>query len=123
MRKAFQTLLIGGALLLAPLLASCGKSDSGGSGNASGGGGGSSDGKIKIVYIPKNTGNPYFMPMIDGFKKAAEETGMDFTTVGPSDASPTSQLPLIKAQVQRGAKVIAISPNSPEALNSVFEEA
>jgi rhamnose transport system substrate-binding protein len=90
------------------------------SGTSSSGGGG---GKIKLVYIPKNTGNPYFDPMIDGFKKAAEEAGMDFTTVGPATADATSQLPLIKAQVQRGANVIAISPNSPEALNATFEDA
>jgi rhamnose transport system substrate-binding protein len=78
---------------------------------------------VRIVYIPKNTGNPYFDPMIDGFRKAAEETGAQFETVAPATADATSQLPLIKAQVQRGVKVIAISPNSPDALNAAFKEA
>jgi len=29
---------------------------------------------IRIIYIPKNSGNPYFDRMIDGFRKAAQET-------------------------------------------------
>ena len=74
-------------------------------------------GIVRIVYIPKNTGNPYFDPMIDGFRKAAEETGAEFTTVAPATADATSQLPLIDAQVQRGVSVLALSPNSPDALN------
>jgi rhamnose transport system substrate-binding protein len=61
--------------------------------------------------------------MIEGFKKAAEETGMQFDTVAPATADATSQIPLIKAQAQRGVNVIAISPNSTDALNQVFKEA
>src|SRR3954465_13028841 len=83
----------------------------------------SSSSAIRIVYIPKNTGNPYFDPMIEGFRKAAQETGMQFDTVAPATADATSQLPLIKAQVQRGVNVIAISPNSTDALNQAFKEA
>jgi rhamnose transport system substrate-binding protein len=76
-----------------------------------------------MVYIPKNTGNPYFDPMVDGFKHAATEANVGFEQVAPATADATSQLPLIKAQIQLGAKVIAISPNSPDALNQVFKEA
>lgn len=78
---------------------------------------------IRIVYIPKNTGNPYFDPMIEGFRKAAEETGAEFTTVAPATADATSQLPLIKDQVQRGVNVLALSPNSPDALNPALRDA
>jgi rhamnose transport system substrate-binding protein len=76
-----------------------------------------------MAYIAKNTGNPYFDPMIEGFKQAAKEANVDFVDVAPATADATSQLPLIKAQIQRGVKVIAISPNSPDALNQVFKEA
>lgn len=102
---------------------SCKKED--GPAPAGGGGGGASTGggPVKIVYIPKNTGNPYFDPMIDGFRKAAEETGADFTTVAPATADATSQLPLIEAQVQRGVNVLALSPNSPDALNPALMNA
>src|SRR5205823_2322894 len=78
---------------------------------------------VRIVYIPKNTGNPYFDPLIEGFRKAAGECGAEFDSVAPATADPTSQLPLIKDQIQRGVTVLAISPNSPDALNTAFREA
>src|SRR3989440_315657 len=95
MLKRFIPLLA----LAAFMLSSCGKSQ-----------------PAFMVYIPKNTGNPYFDPMVDGFKQAATEANVAFEQVAPATADATSQLPLIKAQIQLGAKVIAISPNSPEAL-------
>ncbi len=78
---------------------------------------------LKIVYIPKNTGNPYFDSIINGFKKASEELGFEFTTVAPATAEATSQIPFIKAQIQRGVDVLTISPNSPDALNQIFKQA
>lgn len=70
----------------------------------------------RIVYIPKNTGNPYFDSIINGFKKAGEELGYEFTTVAPSTAEGTGQIPFIKEQIQRGVDAIAISPNDPDAV-------
>ena len=80
-------------------------------------------GPLKIVYIPKNTGNPYFDSIIGGFTKACEELGCEFTTTAPATAEATSQVSFVKEQIQRGVNVIAISPNSPDALNQVFDEA
>lgn len=76
-----------------------------------------------IVYIPKNAGNPYFDSIVGGFEDAAEALGYNFTTVAPATAEATSQIPFITAQIQRGVDVIAISPNSPDALNQVFDRA
>lgn len=80
-------------------------------------------GTPRLVYIPKNTGNPYFDPLIAGFKAAAEENGCQFATVSPDTADAASQIPLIKDQIQQGVAVIAVSPNSPDALVPVFSEA
>src|SRR5262245_38212312 len=113
MRQIIAPLITVGTILLS----SCDRSSSSSSSSAS------ESSKIRIVYIPKNTGNPYFDPMIDGFRKAASETGMEFDTVAPATADATSQIPLVQAQVQRGVNVIAISPNSTDALNEVFKEA
>ncbi len=79
--------------------------------------------KLKIVYIPKNTGNPYFTEVNKGFEEAAKEIGADFSTTGPAAADATSQVPIIKEQIQRGVDVIAISANSPDALDPVLDEA
>ena len=78
---------------------------------------------LKIVYIPKNTGNPYFDSIIGGFTKACQELKCEFTTTAPATAEATSQVSFVKDQIQRGVNVIAISPNSPDALNQVFDEA
>jgi rhamnose transport system substrate-binding protein len=106
-------------LLVATLAFGCAKPQ-GGSSTASGGAGG---GKTKLVYIPKNTGNPYFDEVDRGFKEAATKFDLEYTTVAPAKADATSQLPIIKDQIQRGVDVIAISPNSPDALNTVLDQA
>jgi rhamnose transport system substrate-binding protein len=43
--------------------------------------------------------------------------------VAPATAEATSQIPFIEAQIQRGVEVIAIAPNSPDALNQVLRQA
>lgn len=82
-----------------------------------------SDDPVKMVFIPKNTGNPYFDAIIKGFEKGSQELGFEFTTVAPATADATSQIPFIKTQIQRGVDVLAIAPNSPDALNQVFKQA
>lgn len=79
--------------------------------------------KVSIVYIPKNTGNPYFDSLEQGFRDGCAKVGCDFTTAAPATAEATSQIPFITAQTQRGVDVIAISPNSPDAMNQVLDRA
>lgn len=78
---------------------------------------------LSIVYIGKNTGNPYFDSITGGFEDACEALGCEFEFVAPATAEATSQIPFIEAQIQRGVDVIAIAPNSPDALNQVFDKA
>jgi rhamnose transport system substrate-binding protein len=79
--------------------------------------------KYRVVYIPKNTGNPYFDDIIAGFKQASGELGFEFDTVAPASADAASQIPFIKQQIQRGVNAIAISPNSPDAIKPALKEA
>ncbi len=78
---------------------------------------------LKVVFIPKNTGNPYFKPVIQGFEDACKVMGAEFSTNAPATADATSQISVIKDQIQRGVDVLAIAPNSPDALNNVLDEA
>lgn len=81
-------------------------------------------GKLKIVYIPKNTGNPYFSNVIRGFEEAAKESGDSFLTTAPAPtAEPSAQIPFIKEQIQQKVDVIAVSASSPDALNGALDEA
>jgi len=78
---------------------------------------------LSIVYIGKNTGNPYFDSITGGFEDACKQIGCQFEFVAPATAEATSQIPFIEAQIQRGVDVIAIAPNSPDALNQVLDSA
>lgn len=79
--------------------------------------------KFKVVFIPKNTGNPFFDVVSEGFKKSASELGFEYDMVGPSSGDATSQIPIIKAQIQQGVNAIAISANSPDAVAPALKEA
>lgn len=86
----------------------------------------SSDGPVKVVFIPKNQGNPYFESIVLGFQRTAEKLGADkveFSTTGPADAGATSQIEYVEAAVQNGADVIFIAANSNDALNGTFDDA
>jgi rhamnose transport system substrate-binding protein len=77
----------------------------------------------KIVFIPKNMGNPYFDALSKGFEQASGELGFEYEYLGPADATATSQIEFIKTQIQRGVNAIVVSPNSADALDEVYTEA
>ncbi len=79
--------------------------------------------KLKVVFIPKDSANPYFKSVSQGFKEASSELGFEFQEQGPATADATSQLSIIKDQIQRKADVIVISANSPDALNEALDDA
>src|SRR5690606_37279299 len=58
-----------------------------------------------------------------GFEDASKEFGFEFLATGPATAEATSQIPFLRDQIQRRVDVIAISPNSPDALNTIFDQA
>jgi rhamnose transport system substrate-binding protein len=123
-RKQFLALI---PLSMLAVLAGCKPAEKSGdtttAASTTGGGTDTKDGKVKIVYIPKNTGNPYFDGIVEGFKKGAAELGADFETTAPAQPDPTAQIPFITNAIQRGANVICITPNSVDALNETFDDA
>lgn len=78
--------------------------------------------KIKVVFIPKNVGNPYFDAIAKGMKEVCENEGAEFSITGPAAAEATNQISYIKDEVQRGANVICIAANSVDALNGTLDE-
>lgn len=76
--------------------------------------------KTKLVFIPKSTGNPYFKQVEKGFEG---NNSLEFSSQAPATADATSQLTVIKDQVQRGVGVIVLSANSPDALNEALDQA
>jgi rhamnose transport system substrate-binding protein len=103
------------------LLATGCSGGSGDSGDSSGGEGDSSN--LSITMLPKNLGNAYFDTSTKGATEAAEEFGGTLDEVGPSEASPTSQVQYIQTAAQQGAGALIVSANDPEALCDALGEA
>jgi rhamnose transport system substrate-binding protein len=117
MNLAKKLLLVGLCLVIAAgaVFAGGGKQDAGG-------------GKIKIYFIPKNLGNPYFVALSSGFEAALKELDpnnqkYEYIFTGPATPEATSQIEYVEAAVQNGAKAIFIAANSNDALNGTFDDA
>ena len=87
------------------------------------GGDGGDGGNLSITFLPKNLGNPYFDTSSSGGEEAVEEFGGTFAEVGPSDASPTSQVSFIQTAAQQGVGALVVSANDPEAICDALDEA
>jgi rhamnose transport system substrate-binding protein len=80
-------------------------------------------GPVRVVFIPKSMGIAYYEQMYPEFERACKELGAEFDKVGPAKTDATSQIPIIKDQVQQGARVILLAPNSADALNGELDAA
>ncbi|MBB1509655.1 rhamnose ABC transporter substrate-binding protein [Tessaracoccus sp. MC1756] len=80
-------------------------------------------GDLTITFLPKNLGNPYFDTSSTGGKEAVEELGGTFSEIGPTEASPTSQVSFIQTAAQQGTGALVVSANDPSAICDALDEA
>jgi len=78
---------------------------------------------LSLTFIPESIGNPYFEAVTEGLKSGCNALDCDFTSVGPAIMEAQSQVPFVNEQIQHGTSIIAIAPNSPTALNELFDKA
>ena len=78
---------------------------------------------LAIAFLPKQLNNPYFSVADGGGEKAVEELKGDYSEVGPSEASASSQVSYINTLTQQGADVIVTSANDPNAICSALDQA
>lgn len=90
---------------------------------STGGGDGEGDSELSITFLPKNLGNPYFDTSNAGGAEAIKEFGGTFAEVGPSEATPDSQVQFINTLTQQGAGAIVVSANDPTAIGDALNEA
>ena len=102
---------------VAMLATACAAGDTGGEG-------GGADGDQTITFIPKQLNNPYTDVVLGGGEDGAESAGFASSAIaGPLDASASSQVSFINAEVQAGTNVIVIAANDPDAVCPSLEEA
>lgn len=78
---------------------------------------------MKFVSMPKQLGNPYEEIEHGGFEAAVKELGGTHELVGPTDASASSQVPLINSTIQKKPDVLAIAGNDPNAVAPALRNA
>lgn len=124
LRKGRSTLRAGAALVaaLALLLTACG-GDNGDDGTTDPGENGGGGEGVSITFLPKNLGNPYFETSSEGGSEAVDEFGGEFSEIGPTDASPTSQVSFIQTAAQQGTGALVVSANDPSAICDALDEA
>lgn len=109
------------------VLAGCAGGDTTGdtgtdAGTDTGGDNGASE-SLSITFLPKNLGNPYFDTSNAGGAEAIAEFGGEYEEVGPTEASPTSQVSFIQTAAQQGVNALVVSANDPAAICDALDEA
>jgi simple sugar transport system substrate-binding protein len=79
--------------------------------------------KIRIVTVVKVRGIGWFDRMQQGIEQFAARTGVDAKMVGAADASPASQVALIRRVLAGRPDAITVVPNSPASLEVVLRQA
>lgn len=78
---------------------------------------------LRIAFVPKLVGIPYFNAMERGGKLAARDLGVEFIYTGPTTDDPARQVEIIDNLITRGVDVIAVAPNDPGSIGPILEKA
>lgn len=78
---------------------------------------------LKIAFIPKAVGNPYFDTAFAGAQMAAKANGDSVLQVGPATADASGQVTFIKNLIQQHVNAIAISADDPAVIAPALMQA
>ncbi|MBB5906436.1 rhamnose ABC transporter substrate-binding protein [Actinoalloteichus hymeniacidonis] len=122
--------MVGAAVLF---VSACGGGTTRGSETADGGSGPTATGEadpdaeipagLSVTFLPKQLNNPYFGVADAGGEEAVTEFEGEYSEVGPSEASASSQVSYINTLTQQGVDVIATSANDPNAICGALNQA
>lgn len=78
---------------------------------------GDTEDKYNIGFIPMTLNNEYFITMVNGAQKKADELGIELTVqAGQQHANAAEQLQIIENMITSGVDAICIVPSSSEGL-------
>ncbi|WP_432501271.1 autoinducer 2 ABC transporter substrate-binding protein [Kineococcus arenarius] len=83
-----------------------------------------SDGPVRIAFVPKLQGSPYFEAMDAGAQRAEEEFGdIEWLYQGPTTADAAQQADVVRSFIQQQVDVLVVAPNDPDSMAPVLQEA
>jgi rhamnose transport system substrate-binding protein len=109
-------------LALALAASGCGEG-SGGSASESSGGNGGGGGDIKVAFVPKLQGIPYFEAMNTGGQAACKELGCTWLYQGPVTADPAAQADIVRSYIQQKVDALIVAPNDPDSMAPLLQQA
>lgn len=120
MIKAKKAMAVGAVALAAIMtIAGCTSRTSAPTGSASTG----ASHKMKIAFVPKLQGIPYFEAMNAGGKKAAQELGFEWLYQGPTTADAAAQADIVRSYIQQGVDALIVAPNDPNSMAPLLKQA
>lgn len=114
------------ALGVLPMAACTKKNESDGAagGTAATGAATGSGDKIKVAFVPKLQGIPYFEAMNSGGKKAADELGnIEWLYQGPTQADAAAQADIVRSFIQQKVNALIVAPNDPDSMAPLLKQA
>ena len=76
--------------------------------------------RVRIVFVPKVSGIPYFEAMNTGGLAAAKQLDVQWQSVGPTTVDPPAQAQIVRDQIKQHPDVIVIAPNDPASIAPVM---
>src|SRR5919199_1624523 len=122
-RRATAVVALG--LTAALALTGCSKKSkkSEGTSVSTGSAGGSSSAQVKVAFVPKLQGIPYFEAMNTGGQKAAKDLGVQWIYKGSTTADPGAQTDIVRSLIQQKVNVLVVAPNDPDSMAPVLQDA
>ena len=93
-------------------------------GGTAGGSGSAPAGPIKVAFVPKLQGVPYFEAMNAGGQKAAAALGnVQWLYQGPTQADAGAQADIVRSFIQQKVNTLIVAPNDPDSMAPLLAEA
>jgi len=89
---------------------------------AGAGASGSAGGTVKVAFVPKLQGIPYFEAMNKGGQEAASKLGIDWLYQGPTSADAAAQADIVNSYIQQKVGALFIAPNDPDSMAPLIKQ-
>jgi rhamnose transport system substrate-binding protein len=115
-----RTVVVAIALTLSLTAAGCTKKNQAAEPGAAASGGTST---VKVAFVPKLQGIPYFEAMNAGGKEAATKlSGVEWLYQGPTSADAAAQADIVNSYIQQKVNALFIAPNDPDSMAPLIKQ-
>ena len=121
-RRVTAVVAIGAAAVLA--LSGCTKKNEAAPGGGTTTSGAAAGQTVKVAFVPKLQGVPYFEAMNAGGKEAAAALGnVQWLYQGPTQADAAAQADIVRSYIQQKVSTIIVAPNDPDSMAPLLQQA